>query len=203
MTKTPSDLNDAPPPEPGLLQRAWEAAGRVFVFVAAGALLGAIAGHLLSKPAYLSRGYFKVDAPAGTTAAAHLPLTESIIATALSAARQNPAGASLPSSPTDAMDHAKIDFGVNNNVVELSYRASDPHAAACMASELITAYTSALIANATGSKPWVTIMADPVEGRPIRDTSFEIIYGIVGGVIGIATLVALMAFSKMRPQPAE
>jgi hypothetical protein len=176
---------------------------RLFKFAAAGALLGVVVGHLLYKPVYLSRGYLTVSASASQSnaapAAPRQPLTLSIITTALRAARQDSSGTSLPSSPSDALDHAAIDFGQANDNVEISYRAPDADAAACMAREIIKAYMDLLATGTAGTPPSVKIIAAPVEGRPLRDTSFAVTYGIVGGGIGITLCAALALLRTVRP----
>jgi len=203
MTQTRSVLDDPPPPKPRWLGRAAAVLARLIKFTVAGAVVGAIIGHLLGGPVYLSRGYLHLDAPASQSsaklAAPQQPLTLSIIATALAAAREEPAGASLPSSPSSALNHAAIEFGQTNDIVEISYRGSDPAAAGCMASQIIKAYSNALTSGIGGSPAVVTVIAMPVAGRPIRDSWSTVMYGLVGAGIGITLCAALAVLRAARP----
>jgi hypothetical protein len=190
-------------PDPGSSGRTVPALIRLIKFAVAGAVVGAIVGHMIGGTVYLSRGDLRVDAPTSESnsnlTAPRQPLTLSIITTALSAARNDPSGASLPSSPSSALDHATIEFGQTNDVVEISYRGSDPEAAGCMARAIIKAYTDALAAGISGPAPSVKEIAVPVAGRPIRDFGSAVTYGLVGGGVGIAVCAALAALRKATP----
>jgi hypothetical protein len=202
MTQTQGALDDAP--RLGLFGRLKDAVIGPLKFLFAGALIGGVLGHIVAKPVYVSRGYLQVGA-APTPGVAFVPgpkvpLTEAIISTALSAAKQDPAGASLPPSASTALDHAAITFGPNNNVVEISYRASDAAAAGDMAMAIMKVYGDAVVAaSSDGSVPAITVIAAPVEGRGVRNTSFEVTAVLMGAGIGIALYVALWAMRTARP----
>jgi len=173
-------------------------------FLFAGALIGGVLGHIIARPVYVSRGYLQVGA-AVTPGVAFVPgpkepLTEAIISTALSAAKEDPAGASLPSSASTALDHAAIEFGQNNNVVEISYRASDAAAAGDMAAAIMKAYADAVgAASSGGNAPAISVIAAPIEGRGERNTNFEVTAVLVGAGLGIALYAALWAMRTARP----
>lgn len=203
MAKMNSTTDSAPVPDTGLVSRLSDLFMRMFQFAVGGAVVGAILGHFLVHTEYLSRGYLLVSTPAtqGTTrpAAVHQPLTTSIVAAALDAARKGSPNLSLPSSPENALDHASIDFGQSNDVVAISYRCYDPDVAGCMAGQIVTAYVNALASGIAGPPPTVTLKLAPIVGHPDSNMSLAVMYPIVGAGLGVAICLAMALIRMARP----
>jgi hypothetical protein len=107
MTRTHGVLDYGPPPRKRLdrLGRAISA----FAALAACTVIGALLGALM-RPTYLARGILQINPPHPLSKAVlAMPQlqTLAIVKAALPPARQLPAGASLPASPTAAFSHAQ------------------------------------------------------------------------------------------------
>jgi hypothetical protein len=203
MTPTQtSDAVDDVHPESDWRDRTMDVLMRAFQYAIAGAVAGAILGHFLIQPTYLSRGYLQLGLTASQgnsqPASAQQPLTMPILATALAAAHQDSPGISLPSSPADAVHHAAINFGQNNGVVELSYQGSDPETAGAMAREIVKAYVNTLATGANGPIS-VKVIAEPVAGGRVKNMGLVVMYPVVGGALGVAVCAALAVLRKVRP----
>jgi uncharacterized protein involved in exopolysaccharide biosynthesis len=160
----------------------------LFSFAASGATLGALAGHLLVRPVYSSVGWLLIDAPVDLKSgslAAPPPLTLAVVTTALAAARQNPSGISLPASPSDAFGHASIYVRSSNELIGISYQASNPNAAACMAREILKAYMKSISANVQDPRSGAILMVPLVPAYPVRNAGIPL-GGLIGAAVGVA-----------------
>jgi hypothetical protein len=166
-------------------------------------LSGAFAGRLLFRPFYSSLGRVWIQAPPSqTNGRVALPQQAQllpIVAAALTSARQDPVGKSLPNSAAEALRYSTFAQGRNDDLVSISYADADPQAAACMARELVRAYTNALVSSNSSTGVSVTVIEQPTARNSARN-GFPLLGGFLGAFVGVALALACVLFRIIWPK---
>jgi hypothetical protein len=196
MTQAHGVLDYAPPPKHGGVGSVGKMLAMLAAFAVVGGLLGALAGRFAFGPLYASRGIvYIVPTPSRVNAPpAALPQLLPVVTTALNAARQMPAGRSLPSSPAQALSGARIVADhAQGGLIEVSYTYFDPNAAACMNREMV----NAIVVNFSRSQLEVNVVEMPGPPTPVRD-AWPLFGGMAGMAGGIAIFIAWVFFRARR-----
>jgi uncharacterized protein involved in exopolysaccharide biosynthesis len=151
----------------------------------------------------------QINSPRASTP---MPPLQAVVTTALGIARQSPSGRALPSSVSDALRDAAITVGRSDDLVFISFKASDPAAAASMANQMIDAYMNSLPTATSGFYnpslhyppviQSVTAMETPMVGVPIRSTGVAL-GGFTGAIAGILLLLCWIWLRRARSKMQE
>jgi hypothetical protein len=176
--------------------------GALIAFMAIGCILGASAGLFFFRPAYSAMGLLAIQA-ADQNQASVLPQQwqlQQIVAAALNSARRvHPDGQSLPSAASAALSHAGLAPISQTNLIQVSYTASDPAAAACMARKMMDACVATPATGPNGTKLQVAIETLPIApDRPSQDFAGPVFGGLAGTLAGAVLFIAWVLLRAVR-----